>query len=242
MVQKTASLSNERRKNLHAFFEYCRKFRGLRYNPVAVIDKISQDRKPQPVPTDIELAKLKASCKTWQDRALIDVIANSGARRSEVFRLTLADVDFQAREVRFGNRKNKRRELKYRTVPMNDALYGALLKLSRQRLPQSEYLFQNRDSRHPNYGGRYTARRRFMAGLCKTAKIKHMGFHSLRRYFASKLVQNRENLETVRELMGHSAVSTTDRYVYRLRSDAKAAVNRIQEKVAHEVAHAASEK
>ena len=97
-----------------------------------------------------------------------------------------------------------------------------------------------KDVPDPRYGDRFTARRKFMKGLCKTAKVKAMGFHALRRYFASKLVENGEDLETVRFLMGHKAVSTTDKYVYRLKSDLrmiKAAVNKFSEKKAHEKAH-----
>ena len=56
--QATANLANKRRKDLHSFFEYCRKFQGLKYNPVSVIDKIPQERQAQPVPTDAELAQL----------------------------------------------------------------------------------------------------------------------------------------------------------------------------------------
>ena len=151
--------------------------------------------------------------------------------------MTWADVDFHGKVGRFGNRKNKKRELRFRDVPLNAAAYTALKELSKQRLPQSDYVFQNRDERHPGYGGRYTARRRFMAGLCKSAKIQRMGFHSLRRYFASKLIENGESLETVRELLGHQVVSTTDKYVYRLKADVQGAVDRILEK-AHEAAHA----
>jgi len=73
-------------------------------------------------------------------------------------------------------------------------------------------------------GKGFTTRRRFMLGLCEKAKVKPMGFHALRRYFASKLVENREDLETIRQLMGHDAVSTTDRYIYRLKSDLRSAV------------------
>jgi integrase len=228
LKQPTASLSNERRKHLHAFFAYCRDFHGLRYNPITPIKRIPQERVLQKVPTDIELAKIKAACRSWQDRAFITIAANTGARRSELFALTWADVDFQASVVRFGNRKNRMRELRFRDVPLNQAAYKALQQLSKQRLPHSDYVFQNRDGRHPGYGGRFTARRKFMAGLCKSAKIQRMGFHSLRRYFASKLVENREDLETVRDLLGHQVVSTTDKYVYRLKADVRAAVDRIE--------------
>lgn len=47
---------------------------------------------------------------------------------------------------------------------MNDMLFDTLQDQWKTRLPYSDYVFQNRDKRHPNYGDGYTARRRFMRG------------------------------------------------------------------------------
>jgi len=232
LKQKTPNLANKRRKDLHAFFEYCRKFQGLRYNPISLIDKLPHERGPQPVPTDGELAKLMLKAgRDRQDRNMLIAFINSGARRSELFRIKFSeDVDFNERMLRLGTRKNKAREMRYRHIPMNDDLYKALLDQFRNRLAHSDYVFQNRSvwkkdekgrivKTHPRYGDSFTKRRKFMEGLCREAKVKPMGYHALRRYFASKLVENGEDLETVRYLLGHSNVSTTDRYIYRLKSD-----------------------
>lgn len=241
LMQPTPNLANKRRKDLRSFFEHCRNFHDLAHNPIMHIDKIPQERKPQPVPTDVEYAKLLLKTGDRQDRNMLIAFANSGARRSELFRIKFSeDVDFSERLLRLGSRKNKARELRYREIPMNQALYNTLQDQFKRRLPSSDYVFQNRaiwedkegriTRRHPNYGDRFTARRRYMAGLCKAAKVKPMGFHAMRRYFASKLIENGEDLETIRHLMGHKSASTTDRYIYRLKSDLRvirAAVDRI---------------
>jgi integrase len=238
MTQKTPSLANERRKHLHSFFEHCRRFSGLRFNPVAEIPKQAVDRRPQAVPTEEEFLKLLMAASR-HDRNLLVCCAATGGRRSEILALTwTADVNFQERTIRLCNRKNRTRELRCRTVPMNDELCKALQDQLATRLPESDYVFQNRavwasrDGRvirkHPNYGQRYTARRRFMAGLCKRAGVKkRIGFHALRRYFASMLADNREKLPTIQALLGHAAVSTTDRYVHRLKDDTRLAVNKL---------------
>ena len=202
------------------------------------IPKLAADRKPQPVPTEEEFLKLLMAASR-HDRNLLICCAATGGRRSEILRMTWTeDINFQDRTVRLCNRKNRSRELRCRTVPMNDELYKALQDQYATRFPDSDFVFQNRavwaskDGRvihkHPNYGGRYTARRRFMAGLCKRAKIKkRIGFHALRRYFASMLADNREKLPTIQALLGHAAVSTTDRYVHRLGDDTRAAVGKL---------------
>jgi len=238
LAQPSPSLSNERRKHLAAFFEHCRRFYAMDVSPMAHIPKLVVDRKPQPVPTEEEFLKLLLAAGR-HDRNILIACAATGGRRSEILRMTWTeDVNFQERTVRLCNRKNRGRELRCRLAPMNDELHKALQDQLATRLPDSDFVFQNRavwaarDGRvirkHPNYGGRYTARRRFMRGLCKRAGIKKaIGFHALRRFFASMLADNREKLSTIRDLLGHAAVSTTDRYVHRLHDDTRTAVNKI---------------
>lgn len=237
LKQATPALANERRKHLSAFFAYCRDFHGLAVNPVARIHKLPVDREPCPVPTEAEFLKLLLVADR-HDRNLLVACAATGGRRSEILRWTWTDdINFRDGSVCLCNRKNPKRELRCRTVAMNAELRAALDDQWKTRLPDSDHVFQNRAlwkrrdgtvRKHPGYGQRFTARRRFMAGLCKKAKIeKRIGFHALRRFFASMLADNRESLPTIQKLLGHAAVSTTDRYVHRLRDDTRTAVNKL---------------
>ena len=253
LSQKTNALHNKRRKDLHAFFEHCRKFLGLKLNPISYIERLPIERKPQIVPTEKEFLRLMMAADR-HDRNLLIAFATTGGRRSEVLRWTWTDdINFGERKVRFGNRKNRAREMRYRWVDMNDELYDALQDQWKARLTHSDYVFQNRMvwkdkegniiRRHPGYGGRYTTRRRFMSGLCKKANInKQIRFHSLRRFFASLLAENHESLPTIQKLLGHAAFSTTDRYIHRLKNDTRSAVQKIDfNEKAHEKAHAKKE-
>lgn len=238
MPQKTTALYNNRRKDLHSFFEYARDFHGLKYNPVTPIKKVPRERVNQPMPTHGELAKLLLSMKAGQDKNMIIFYSECGARKEEGLRLTWSDdIDFHNRFIRLGTRKNKARELKYRYIPMTDKAYTVLQDQFKKRLPTNDYVFQNRAvwedkegnivRKHPNYGERFTARRKFMKGACKTAKVKDFGFHGLRRYYASNLVAEGLDLESIRQRMGHATVSVTDRYILRIKDD-------MQNKVPHE--------
>ena len=124
--KSTKNLFNRTRKDLHAFFNYCIKFHGLKKNPVSEIDKMPVDRHPQPVPTEKEFIKLLMAADR-HDRNLIIACATTGGRRSEVFRLTWHDdINFEKRSVRLGTRKTRSGEMKYRLVHMNEMLFEAL--------------------------------------------------------------------------------------------------------------------
>ena len=119
--------------------------------------------------------------------------------------------------------------MKYRWIHMNDMLFEALQDQWRTRLPHSDYVFQNRNPNHPRYGDRYTARRKFMKGLCKRAGVRNFGFHSLRRFFASLLADKyKESIPVIQRLLGHASPNTTERYIYNISQDMRRAVENIK--------------
>ena len=70
-----------------------------------------------------------------------------------------------------------------------------------------------------HYGKPFTTRRRFMAGLCKRAGVKPFGFHALRRFVASYLVDRGKSMKIIQRVLRHKNVSTTERYVHLLNND-----------------------
>jgi len=229
LSKSTNNLYNRTRKDLHAFFNYCVKFRGLARNPVTEIDTLPVERQPQPVPTEEAVVRLLMAAGRY-DRSLIIAYCTTGGRRSEIFRWTWhEDINFEKRTVRLGTRKTRSGDMKYRWIHMNDMLFDALQDQWKTKLPHTDYVFQNRDHRHPRYGDRYTARRRFMKGLCNRAGIEPFGFHALRRFFGSLLADKyKESIPTIQKLLGHASPNTTERYIYNISHDAKRAVEQIK--------------
>ena len=56
-------------------------------------------------------------------------------------------------------------------------------------------------------------------------------FHTLRHTFASWLVENGENLYTVKELMGHSTLTMTERYAHLGNGTLHNAVKRMEQSI-----------
>ncbi|UCC40359.1 MAG: tyrosine-type recombinase/integrase, partial [Candidatus Aminicenantes bacterium] len=66
--------------------------------------------------------------------------------------------------------------------------------------------------------------------IVNRAGLKRIRLHDLRHTFASRLVERGVDLITVKELLGHSSVKTTERYTHTHREEKKRAVGTLVEK------------
>lgn len=131
---------------------------------------------------------------------LVLLALNTGLRRGELLSLCWKDVDLPSRmlTVRAEHAKSGRQ----RHVPMNDEAFRVLTQWLQQSDEGVGRLFAVRDVK--------TA----WGGVLASAKISDFRFHDLRHHFASRLVMAGVDLNTVRELLGHSDISMTLRYAH----------------------------
>jgi integrase/recombinase XerC len=156
-----------------------------------------------------------------RDRAILEFFYASGLRLSELVGIDLDDVDLASRRVRVLGKGGKER-----IVPFNQSTTRALrayLK-GRQELV-SRVATERRPTGHSsgdplfvNYrGGRLTVRsvdrlvRRYVAATSTRTGISP---HALRHSFATHLLQRGADLRAIQELLGHSRLSTTQRYTH----------------------------
>jgi integrase len=124
------------------------------------------------------------------------------------------NVDFETKEITIVETKDD----EDRVVPMNPILFDLLMTLKSQD-GNSEYVFTNpRTRRH------YVEIKRTFVSSCKKADVEDLHFHDLRHTYASRLVRNGVDLNTVKELLGHSSIITTQRYLHSQIEQKRAAV------------------
>jgi integrase/recombinase XerC len=144
-----------------------------------------------------------------RNRAILELLYATGIRCAELVGLDLSEVDLDARLVRVLGKGRKER-----VVPFGTVARGALLAYLPARAraqPQTDALFINLR------GGRLTdrsIRMIFKKRLRETALAKKMSPHTLRHSFATHLLERGADLRTIQELLGHSSLSTTQRYTH----------------------------
>jgi integrase len=143
---------------------------------------------------------------------------NTGLRQGELFKLRWPDVDLDRASVtvRASNAKSQ----KSRHVPLNGEAV-ATLKAWRGQTSGTGVVFPNRE------GKPITETKTAWARLLKDAGIQSFRWHDMRHHFASRLVMAGVDLNTVRELLGHSDIKMTLRYAHLAPEHKRAAVELI---------------
>jgi site-specific recombinase XerD len=169
-------------------------------------------RKPAPLKVD-EVMKLlrttlagRSGTARLRDAAIMELFYASGMRRAEVAGVRLADVDLADRTIRVVGKGNKER-----TVVINRAAAASIEAYLRVRPHTADpALFLGRGGKGltPKHVWRI-----FHAIYLISGMTKHATPHTMRHSFATHLVENGVDLETVRELLGHENLATTGIYL-----------------------------
>jgi site-specific recombinase XerD len=152
-----------------------------------------------------------------RDRALLEVLYGSGVRRSELIGLNLEDVDLDRRQMRVISGKGN----KDRSVLLTSAAADAMRAYLGHRPRSAEAaFFLSRNGRRLSDSSLYKIFRTFVAlsGIDPSATP-----HTMRHSFATHLYENGADLLTIKELLGHESLATTQVYtkvsLARLRSE-----------------------
>lgn len=144
---------------------------------------------------------------------------NTGLRLGELFGLTWDNVDLtrsQLTVVGGGAKSGKTRH-----IPLNTEALSVLTRWKQSNKALNSLVFPNCE------GKRFNNITKSWNALLKDAAIQDFRFHDLRHHFASKLVMSGTDLNTVRELLGHSDYAMTLRYAHLAPEHKQEAVERL---------------
>lgn len=160
-----------------------------------------------------------------RDYCILCVFLNTGIRRSELAYALYSNLDMERRELKVLGKGNKER-----TVPLNDMAYSALIEYLKIRddskclLNEREYLFISEKNRHFSPKGVYDIVKKYIT-LCGLEN-KRFAVHTLRHTNATLLYKNGAGLREIQKLLGHTNLSTTQRYTHIDMDDIRNAVNK----------------
>lgn len=131
---------------------------------------------------------------------------NTGVRQGELLSLEWPMVDLERRQLTVSAANSK--SSKVRHIPLNDEAYSALNGWKKQTNKSQGYVFEGQE------GLPMTSLKTAWKKLLIDAEITNFTWHDMRHHFASWLVMGGVDLNTVRELLGHSDIKMTLRYAH----------------------------
>ncbi len=146
-----------------------------------------------------------------RDWAIFELIYATGARVGEICSLRPEDIDFEARTVRLWGKGSKER-----IVPFSAQADKALQFYLQEARGQLQKALPNDALFLGAQGGAVSERivRGRLHRACALAGVPDLGPHGLRHSMASHMLEGGADLRVIQEMLGHSALSTTQRYTH----------------------------
>ncbi len=213
-TKNSKSTVSRKLTTLRSFFNFMVRKGNLKQNPANLIP-LPKKEKELPVFLSVdEVFKLIDSIDQegilpLRDLAIIELLYSSGIRVSELTNIKVLDIDHRENFVKVSGKGNKER-----VVPFGSNAREVILQYLRRRIelkPKDDFLFLN------NRGSGLTTRsiERIVKKYGLLSGIsKKISPHALRHTFATHLLGGGADLRSIQELLGHSSLSTTQRYTH----------------------------
>jgi integrase/recombinase XerD len=197
-----------------------------RANPLAYFPTLKAPPRKLPVTlSEGEVGRLLVapaanSIMGFRDRALLTLLYGTGIRASECAGLREIDVDLAQAQIQVTGKGGHQR-----VVPLNPRVVAALqvYRQARGGTPPERPFFQSRSRRSLSRNAIYERVRRY----ARLARIpRPVSPHKLRHTFATHLVKAGVGLVTIRDLLGHRQISSTQVYLHVTAQDLRVAAER----------------
>ena len=157
-----------------------------------------------------------------RNRLVIEMLYDTGMRRSELIGIRNVDVDYEAMQVKVTGKRNKQR-----LIPFAEGLKNLMLAYTEVRDREveaaGEWFFVRKNGNQLSTGIVYNIRRQrqmcirdsiVKKQLSEIPMLAKRSPHVLRHSFATSMLNNGAELNTVKDLLGHSSLASTSVYTH----------------------------
>lgn len=145
-----------------------------------------------------------------RDKLIIDLFYTTGIRRAELIHLRRADIDLSSHTIKVLGKRNKERILPILPIIAKQiSKYVAVARQNEALL--GEFLFANSKGEKLNESFVYRIINKYFSNVSEKVKKSP---HILRHTFATHMLNNGADLNTVKELLGHSSLASTQIYTH----------------------------
>jgi len=206
---------NRKISSLKSFYKFLQKSKHIEVNPLANHKALKVPKKVQ-VPFSekeiiavLNLLEDKNDFESLRDKLIVELFYSTGMRRSELIHLKIDDIDFANETVKVLGKRNKERY-----IPLLQSVQKTLVKYIKFRNDfntNQSYLFLTKKGKIIYDTLVYRVINNYFSSV--SSKVKKSP-HIIRHSFATHLLNEGADLNSVKELLGHSSLASTQVYTH----------------------------
>lgn len=211
----SAKTVNRKLSSLKTFFKYLQKQEVIKTNPLS---KISGPKTPKRLPVFIDEQPMQDLFNSIEfdegfiglrDKLILDILYQTGIRRSELAQLKVSDIDFYQSALKVLGKRNKER-----IIPISLSLKRNLevyFQVKEVKGSFNTIVFITEKGKPLGDQGIYRVVKKYLSHITTISKKSP---HVLRHTFATHLLNNGADINAVKDLLGHASLSATQVYTH----------------------------
>jgi len=208
---------NRKMASLKAYYKFLLKTKQIETSPLLKHKSLKTPKKIQ-IPfsekeVDAVLMYMQnpVGFEAVRDKLIVDLLYTTGMRRTELIHLKLANVNFGSSTIKVLGKRNKERIIPI--LPVINCQFESYLKERNglENIIDDEYFFLSKKGVKINESFVYRLINSYFSTVSEKVKKSP---HILRHTFATHLLNNGADLNSVKELLGHSSLASTQVYTH----------------------------
>ncbi len=215
---------NRKMQSLKAYYKFLLKTKQIELNPLLKHKALKTPKKLQIPFSENEVADVlnqipnPVGFEEIRDKLIIDLFYITGIRRTELIHLKIGNVNTSNRTIKVLGKRNKERILPLLPIVCQElnSYFGERAGL--EKVTDVDYFFLTKNGLKLNDSFVYRLINTYFSKVSE--KVKRSP-HILRHSFATHLLNNGADLNSVKELLGHSSLASTQIYTHSSLSELK---------------------
>ena len=208
---------NRKISSLKSFYKFLLKTKQIDSSPLLKHKALKAPKKIQIPFSEKELDMVlnqityKEGFEGVRDKLIVDLFYTTGIRRTELINLKAQNIDLTNHTIKVLGKRNKERIIPILTVIGNQIKIYLSQRSSISDVKDSEYFFLLLNGVKLNDSFVYRLINYYFSNVSEKVKKSP---HILRHTFATHLLNNGADINSVKELLGHSSLASTQVYTH----------------------------
>jgi integrase/recombinase XerC len=208
---------NRKVSSLKSFYKFLLKTKQIDTSPLLKHKALKAPKKIQIPFSEKELDMVlnqimyKEGFEGVRDKLIVDLFYTTGIRRTELINLKIQNVDLSNKTIKVIGKRNKERIIPILTIIEEQIKKYLSERSSIQEVKEREYFFLLSNGVKLNDSFVYRLINYYFSNVSEKVKKSP---HILRHTFATHLLNNGADINSVKELLGHSSLASTQVYTH----------------------------